>query len=296
MTRVVAYQGGKLDNGAFGFPRGQKRRIKPWIIACVHITGNANTARMPVGIDKGDGTRAEVDYMARPGNPGGNSAHSYVARDGSMLDCIPWDSYAAWNNGDIVTRAGGLARPNTKLASVKRIIAKLGRANGRYYTKATFNPNEAFWWEVECTGARKSGLGLTAAQVTTVAQRIARVSIRTGIGISRNTVLIHADIDGIDRLGCPWPAHLREQKQSALIAEAKRWKAEFTKPSTPPDPDPEPDPGDDTDALAKALRDLEVANGRADESERRNELLVAGLGKVNDIVDDLLGDAEDETP
>lgn len=288
MTSVVAYQGGKLKNGAYGFPRGSQRRIKPWILACVHITGNARTARMPAGIDKGDGTRAEVDYMALPGNPGGNSAHSYVARDGSMLDCIPWDTYAAWNNGDIVTKAGGLARPNTRLASVKRIIAKLGRTNGRYFVRSTFNPNEAFWWEVEATGARKDGLGLTDQQVTRIAQRIARISIKKKLAISRNTVLMHADIDGIDRLGCPWPAHLREKKHAELIAEAKRWYREFTKPTTPPDPEPEPDPGDDSDALAKALRDLEVANGRADDAERRVANLVAGIGQAYDVLGDLL--------
>lgn len=292
MSKVQRFQY-PLDNGAYGYPRERKRRIKPWVLACVHISGNRNTARMRVGIGAGTGTRAEVSYMARAGNPGGNSAHSYVARNGDMLDCIPWLEYAAWSNGDILAGRGPayLAKPNTQLASVRRIISKLGRQGSRYFIKDTFNPNEAFYWEVEATGARTDGLGLTPEQVTTIAQRIARISIRTKVGISRNTVLMHADIDGIDRRGCPWPAHLREAKQAELIAEARRWRAKFTADPTPdPDPEPEPEPPD-PDELAELREALAVANGRADDAEERLEQKVRALGAINDIVDAELEDA-----
>ena len=286
MAKVQRYQY-PLDNGAYGFPKGKKRRRKPWVLACVHITGNRNTARMQVGIGSNSGTRAEVAYMARAGNPGGNSAHSYVARNGDMLDCIPWRDYAAWNNGDILAGRGPafLAKPNTKLASVKRIISLLGRQGSRYYVKDTFNPNEAFWWEVECTGARVDGLGLTDEQQLTVATRIARISIATGLGITRNTVLMHADIDGIDRLGCPWPAHLRESKQLALVKLAQKIKRDLTAhpdPEPEPEPEPNPDPGDE---LAELRRQLAVANGRADDAEDRLEAKVRALGSINQIVD-----------
>lgn len=285
MARIQRYQF-PLSNVAYGYPRGKRRRTKPWIIACVHITGNRNTARMPVGIGPGSGTRAEVSYMARAGNPGGNSAHSYVARNGDMLDCIPWDAFAAWNNGDILAGRGPapLARPNTKLSSVRRIIGRLGRQGSRYYIRDTFNPNEAFWWEVEATGARVEGLGLTDAQVETIAARIARISIAKGIGISRNTVLMHADIDGIDRLGCPWPAHLREQKHAELIDRAKAIKRALTQQPTP-EPDPDPEDPEVPPHVAELLRQLEVANGRADDAEARLEGKVRALGAINAIVD-----------
>lgn len=287
MAKTQRYQF-PLNNGAYGFPTSKpapqrKRRRKPWILACVHITGNRNTARMRVGIGDGTGTRAEVSYMARPGNPGGNSAHSYVARNGDMLDCIPWDTYAAWNNGDILAGRGPayLAKPNTKLASVRKIISLLGRQGSRYFIRDTFNPNEAFWWEVECTGARTDGLGLTDEQITTVATRIARISIKTGLGISRNTVLIHADIDGIDRLGCPWPAHLRERKQLELVKLAQKIKRQLTEP----EPEPEPEDPEVPPDVAELQRQLEVANGRADDAEQRLEGKVRALGAIDNIVD-----------
>lgn len=205
-----------LDNGDYGFPRGQKRRITPWVLACVHISGNKNTAAMPEGIDPGSGTWAEVQYMARPG---GNSAHSYVGRNGDMLDCIPWRQYAAWSNGDV-------KKPNTSLESVKRILAT-ERAKG-----LGFNANEAFWWEVEGTGY-PGKYALTPEQRETIAWRIANVSIGTGLPINRNTVLLHADIDGVDRLNCPFSAGSREKQVKALIARAQAIRKELTTKENP---------------------------------------------------------------
>lgn len=249
MSKVQTYQF-PLTNRAYGFPRGAKRRRKPSIIACVHITGNKNTARMPVGIGKGSGTLAEVTYMARPGNPGGNSAHSYVARDGDMLDCIPWDDYAAWSNGK-------LARPNTDLASVRRIVK-------RKQTIAGYNPNEEFWWEVEATGYPGS-YPLTKAQKQTIAARIARISIKTGLAISRNTVLLHADVDGVNRLNCPFSAKSREAQAKELVALAKAYRKEFTGPTPVPEPKPTPTPEPVPDDVAELRQALAVAQGQVDE-------------------------------
>lgn len=271
MSKVVAFQGGKLDNRAYGFPRGEKRRRRPTVIACIHISGNRNTARMPVGIGPGTGTRAEVSYMARPGNPGGNSAHSYVARNGDMLDCIPWDDYAAWNNG-------GLFRPNTSLASVRRIVA-------RENTNREYNPNEEFWWEVEGTGYPGSH-PLTSEQLLTIASRIARISIAKKIAISRNTVLLHADLDGVNRLNCPFSAKSRERHARDLVALAQKLRRQFTDPTPPPPPpDPEPDPVPEPDELEQLRADLVVANGRADEAEQnvgRLRLAITAAGGVLD--------------
>lgn len=250
MSKVQRFQF-PLDNRAYGFPRGATRRRNPTILACVHISGNRNTARMPVGIGAGTGTRAEVTYMARPGNPGGNSAHSYVARNGDMLDCIPWDRYAAWNNGK-------LARPNTALASVRRIVE-------RERSIRDYNPNEEFWWEVEATGYPGSH-PLTKAQKETIAARIARISIATRIGISRNTVLLHADLDGVNRLNCPFSAKSREKQAAELVAMAKAFRKAFTSPTPPPEPTPEPEPEPtEPDEVAELRQALAVAQGQVDE-------------------------------
>lgn len=262
--RVIAYQGGKLRNRAYGFPRGEKRRRKPTIIACVHISGNKNTARMKVGIGPGTGTRAEVDYMARPGNPGGNSAHSYVARNGDMLDCIPWREYAAWNNGRV-------QRPNTRLTAIKRIIANEKRLGDRY------NANEEFWWEVEGTGYPGS-YPLTSEQKLTIATRIAYISIEKKIAINRNTVLLHADIDGINRLNCPFSAKSREEQAKSLIALANRIKRELIEPEPKPTPEPEEPP-------STCETDLTVAMGRADAAEADVARLTNALQGANAIID-----------
>lgn len=264
--RIVRYQGGLLKNGAYGFPRGEKRRRKPWIIACVHISGNKRTASAPVGIGSNTGTRAEVSYMARDrrwasDNPDyGNSAHTYVARNGDMLDCIPWWDYAAWNNGD-------LRRPNTKLASVRRIIS----------TKEPFNPNEAFWWEVEATGFPGS-YSLTAQQRESIAYRIAVISIKKGIGISRNTVLLHADLDSVNRANCPFSAKSREEQVRRLIARANAIKKLLTMPEPEPEPDPDPEPDDCEERLNVALGELEAA--RTDIAE-----MSKALSDIGDITD-----------
>lgn len=263
MSRVQRYQF-PLSNRAYGFPRGERRRRKPTVIACVHITGNRNTARMPEGIGSGSGTRAEVAYMARPGNPGGNSAHSYAARNGDMLDCIPWDTYAAWNNG-------ALRRPNTALASVRRIVANEKRLGSRY------NPNEEFWWEVEATGYPGS-FPLTKAQLDTIAQRIARISIAKGIAISRNTVLLHADLDGVNRLNCPFSAKSREKQAKALVALAKTYRKRFTTPTPVPEPAPEPEPTPtEPDDVAELREALAVAQGQNDE-------LTADVARLSDAI------------
>ena len=270
MSKVQRFQF-PLDNRAYGFPRGATRRRKPTILACVHISGNRNTARMPVGIGAGTGTRAEVTYMARPGNPGGNSAHSYVARNGDMLDCIPWDQYAAWNNGK-------LARPNTALASVRRIVE-------RERSIRDYNPNEEFWWEVEATGYPGSH-PLTKAQKETIAARIARISIATKIGISRNTVLLHADLDGVNRLNCPFSAKSREKQAAELVAMAKAFRKAFTSPNPTPEPTPEPEPEPtEPDEVAELRQALAVAQGQVDELTADVDRLTTAIASSTAILE-----------
>lgn len=276
--RIVKYGTGKLANGAYGFPRGQERRVEPWVLICIHISGNSRTARMPIGIGSGTGTRAEVAYMARDrrwssDSPDyGNSAHDYVARDGSVLACIP-TRYAAWNNGDI-------ARPNTSLSSIKRILRER-REKGH-------NPNEAYHREIECTGSFPN-LPLTGEQRETVAYLIARDSIATGLPISRETVHIHADIDGVDRLNCPFSARSREEQVAALITRARAIKALIKDPQPDPEPDPEPEP----DPCEAVTEQLQAALGEAQRLRADRRLMVAAIGQAIGALDDY---ADEEPP
>jgi hypothetical protein len=206
-----------LKNGAYGFPRTHERRLKPFVLICIHICGNTRTATMPVGIKPGDGTWADVQYMARdrhwdsPKPQFGNSAHSYIARDGQVLDCIP-TKFAAWNNGDVT-------KPNLKLASMRQIVAM--REKGT-------NANEAYVREIECTGQARTH-SLTAEQRETVAYLIAHDSIEWGLDINRETVHMHADVNSVNRPNCPFTGD-REKQLADVIARAMEIR-ELLKPA-----------------------------------------------------------------
>lgn len=210
-----------LTNGAYGFPRGEKRRLKPFVLMCVHICGNTRTAKMPVGITPGCGTWADVSYMARDRHwdsekpQFGNSAHSYISRDGQVLNCIP-TKFAAWNNGD-------LKKPNLKLASMRQIVD--------LKTKGT-NANEAYVREIECTGQAHT-YSLTAEQRETVAYLIAHDSIEWNLGITRETVHMHADVNSVDRPNCPFTGD-REKQLADVIDRAKEIKALLQSPAAKP--------------------------------------------------------------
>jgi hypothetical protein len=201
-----------LTNGAYGYPRGELRRLKPFVLMCIHITGNRRTSTMPDGIRHGSGDWAEAAYVARnrhwdSAKPDkGCSAHSYISRDGGVLDCIP-TRFAAWNNGEI-------DKPNTALESIRRII--------ELRSKGT-NPNEAYVREVECTGFHP-GFPLTEQQRETVAYLVARDSLEWNMPISRETVHLHADLDSGSRARCPFVGD-REKQVTAVIARAQEIRA-----------------------------------------------------------------------
>lgn len=266
-----------LSNRAWGFPRGATtRRTKPWVLIAIHITGNKNTASMPVGIGKGSGTWAEVQYMARrrPDSDLGNSAHDYIARDGSVLACIP-TSIAAWNNGQ-------LNRPNTRLSSVREIVE-------RDRKDPAFNPNEAYAREVECTGYPGS-FPLTKDQRETVAWLIARDSLKWGLPINRETVHMHRDLDSVNRASCPFTGD-QEEQLARIITRARQIKAELKDPDPDPEPEPEPEPDECADTAAA----LEAALGRIDdleeqvaELEKRPESCVVAVNAARaELLDDL---------
>lgn len=210
----------RLTNEAYGYPlRGSPRRVQPRRLLCLHITGNRNNLGPGAAMN-------ERNYANRPGSPG-PSAHDYVNRDGSRVAAISPGRFAAWSNG-------GLNRPNLEIPGVPAVVAM--KAKG-------LNPNEDYYREVECVGF-PGDAPINAEQLETVAQLLARDSRATGLPITRRTVHLHADLDSVDRPGCPFPPAARERRVERLIARAN----EILVPPIvePPDPAPivPPDPDD----------------------------------------------------
>jgi hypothetical protein len=262
-----------LHNGAYGFPRTKPRKMDPFVLICIHISGNKNTARMPEGIRKGSGTFSEVMFMARDRHFGtdhaspGNSAHDYIGRDGSVLSCIP-TKFAAWNNGDV-------HRPNMELQSIRKIV-KL-RAKG-------INANEAYLREVECTGF-PGKFKVTPAQRETVSYLIARDSLRSGIPINRETVHVHADIDGVNRRHCPFgPSESLgsiEQQIAAVIKRAREIKSELKHPGS--DDDPIDEVADQPTELEALQAQLDAAEGDLERLRREQRRLARVIEQLSAI-------------
>lgn len=202
-----------LTNSAFGFPRGQRRRVAPVALACIHITGNRRTSLMDEE-DPGSGARAEWSHANRDKSPG-PSAHLYVARDGSAIQAINPTRFAAWSNGDVT-------QPDVDNPGIARVL--------RFRAK-DFNANEAYWEEIECVGAGK--FPLTKHQVETCARRIARRSQLSGLPINRNTVHGHWQINGVNRQNCPAPKKVHEARLQQIIDRAQAIAASVG----PPGPD-----------------------------------------------------------
>lgn len=189
-----------VTNKAYGYPtRGAGRRIKPPILACIHITGNRRTA---ANSDRHQAARDERTYANRPGS-NGPSAHYYVARDGWAIEAIDPAKFAAWSNGDV-------ASPNTANAGVAKVLAL--RAKG-------YNANEAYWLEFECVGYG-STYRITKAQRQFCATRIAAMARATGLPVNRATVHGHGDLNSVTRASCPCPKASREAFLGDVIARA----------------------------------------------------------------------------
>ncbi len=196
MTTVTAL----LTNKAYGYPtRGARRRRKPTILACIHITGNRRSAGDP---DRHQAAGDERNYANRAGS-NGPSAHYYVARDGWAIEAIDPAKYAAWSNGDV-------ASPNIANAGVAKVLAL--RAKG-------FNANEAYWLEIECVGYG-SIYPITKAQKQFCASRIAAMAKATGLPVNRTTVHGHSDLNSVNRASCPCPKASREAFLADVIARA----------------------------------------------------------------------------
>jgi len=192
----------RFTNKAFGFPaRGNRRRIKPVALACIHITGNNRTGKMDED-QPHSGCEAEWSFANRPAS-GGPSAHLYVARDGFAIEAIDASHHAAWSNGDVTS-------PSTTNPGIARVLAL--RAKG-------YNANEAYWEEIENVGG--SLFPLTPAQIETCAQRVAARARLSGLPISRQTVHGHWEINGINRQNCPAPKAVHEAAVDKIVTRAR---------------------------------------------------------------------------
>lgn len=183
-----------LTNSAYGYPRGAKRRMEPFLLACLHITGNSPPVATAI---------EERNFANRAGSEG-PSAHDYLDRDGGGVHAIDPTRYAAWSNGV-------LNRPNTAIPGIAAVVD--AKAKG-------VNPNECYVREIECCGY-PSGYPITSEQLDTAALLIAQDSIRTDIEISRATVHTHADLDSVNRANCAFPAAEREARMADLIGRAQ---------------------------------------------------------------------------
>lgn len=190
-----------LTNSAYGFPRGRARRVKPVALACIHITGNKNTAANP---DLHDAALDERNYANRAGSDG-PSAHDYDARDGWTVRAIDPLKYAAWSNGDV-------ASPNTNNPGIRRVLAM--RAKG-------YNANEAYWLETEEVGYG-STKPITALQRGSIAERIAAIAKAVSMAASRETIHGHWEINGVNRRNCPIAYANRETFLRDIVTRVNR--------------------------------------------------------------------------
>ena len=182
-----------LTNTAYGYPRGEKRRIAPRRLACIHITANPRTPPATA--------QQERDYANRDGS-NGPSAHVYIGRTADRVDAID-TAYAAWSNGV-------LRNPKLTVPGVSEVVALA--ASGH-------NPNEDYLREYEICG-RNPDYPITSDQEMEVADQIAADSLATGLPIERATVHLHSDLDTVNRPNCPVPASQAERFVARIISAA----------------------------------------------------------------------------
>lgn len=128
-------------------------------------------------------------------NPESRAAtHYLVCRDGRIIQfCDP--------RTDSPLANGKVGKPNLTKATVRR------------WVDAGINPNLRTV-SIECEGW--SGQPITEAQVESITALTAWLCQEFALAPSAETILKHADIDAVDRAGCPGPAYPYEQIVSAV--------------------------------------------------------------------------------
>lgn len=166
---------GTYLHGNYGYPyRGSARRLRPTVLAVVHITGNS---RLPSAM-------AEAQYSARAGS--GASFTFVVNRNGTVVQCLHPETQTPWTNGDLRSPIHPVTR------------AMVG---------SPYNANEYCFLTVENVGYNP-GSPITEAQINAVAEMIAWGSKVAKLPVNRITVLGHRDINSISRWNCPTPGDL----------------------------------------------------------------------------------------
>lgn len=166
-----------------------RRLVKPFILAAIHITGNS---QIPSAMQ-------EAVYSNRIGS--GASFTFVTNRNGTVVQCLQPETQVPWTNGS-------WRGYNTRLPSVIKAVTQGYGAND-----ATFLTIENVGYEWRWP--------INAAQIEACAKIIAWGSRRSGIPISRNTVLGHRDYDSYNRYYCPTGGNL-ETLLGKIITRAKQ--------------------------------------------------------------------------
>lgn len=148
------------------------RRVKPHILAAIHITDNHGLAS----------AYNEAVYSNRIGT--GASFTFVNDRNGYTIQCLHPEYQVPFTNGSWMN-------PNWNLWSVNHAVR-----NG-------IGANDSTFMTIENVGSESVGAPITAAQIEKCAQLIAQGSRMTGIKPDRATVLGHRDYDSVNRLYCP---------------------------------------------------------------------------------------------
>lgn len=194
-----------MAHGNYGYPyRGSGRRLaiggSPYgvsILLVLHITGNANLPS----------AQGEVTYSARAGS--GASFTFATNREGiagaPIVQALDPLTQAPWTNGD--TNA-----PNMDLGTVARI-----------HDGNPYNVNEFCLATVEQVGYPFTSPVSNPYQEELAAQIVAFLYRLAGgrIGISRQTVILHSDINSVTRANCAVPLAAKEAYVARIVARAK---------------------------------------------------------------------------
>ena len=180
-----------LTNGAWGYPQGKKRRVKPPVLLVIHQTGNV---------------RADaIDEVRNANSPNGDgpTATFWLARSGATayqtLDPV---TQVPWTNGR-------LEAPNWDAPGMDKV---------KKLTDRGYNAQEAAFATVEVSTYKTIANSVSPAQERALIELLAHLSRLSGLPISPATVHVHSYYATKSRASCPVPAAKRKAFLARLIA------------------------------------------------------------------------------
>ena len=180
------------------------RRIRPNILAAIHITGNS---ALPSAV-------AEAKYANRVGS--GASFTFVTNRNGTVVQCLQPETQVPFTNGSWRGQ-------------------NMGLSTVAYDSTHGIGANDSTFLTIENVGFEWS-YPITAAQIEAIAKIVAWGSKRSGLPINRTTVLGHRDYNSVTRYYCPTGGSLNTLLNK-IIARAQQINAG----SAPPAPAPSTD-------------------------------------------------------